>query len=198
MNCHAENRDRTLVDQCLAGSRHAWDEFYNRFCMLVAKAVRTKTRCSEADVQDLVQSVFLALYTSLQTYDRQYPLSKFVWVVSERVCIDEFRKSTAAKRDRVTVPLNPLDGDDEAAVTVASNRDTQEQQFADAEARHVLMDAFKRLGEKCREIIRLRYLQELSFKEIADILGTKEKTLAVQTGRCLKDLKGLYADRAIP
>lgn len=192
MNCDGDNPDLTLVRQCLSGSRPAWDEFYSRFRSLVAKAVRTKTRCKEHDVQDLVQSVFLALYTSLKTYEHQYPLSRFVWIVSERVCIDEFRKSTAAKRDKVTVPLNHHDGDDDAAVMVLSNVDTQEKQLADAEVKQMLMGAFKELGEKCRQLVRLRYLQELSFKEIAGLLGTKEKTLAVQAGRCLRELKALY------
>lgn len=192
MNCDVESRDHALVRQCLAGSRQAWDDFYNRFFMLVAKVVRTKTRCKESDVQDLVQSVFLALYTSLKTYERQYPLSKFVWVVSERVCIDEFRKSSSAKRAGATVPLNHHDGDDDETVMVRSKSPSQEQQLADAEVRQLLMNAFKLLGEKCRELIRLRYLQELSFPEISTLLGVKEKTLAVQAGRCLQDLKDHY------
>jgi RNA polymerase sigma factor (sigma-70 family) len=192
MNCDGKNRDRALVQQCLSGSRQAWDEFYNRFCTLVSKAVRTKSHCKESDVQDLVQNVFLALYTSLKNYEYQYSLSRFVWMVSERVCIDEFRKSTAAKRDKKTVALNLHDGDDSEAVMVRSNLDTQEQQFAHAEVKQMLMAAFKRLGEKCRELIRYRYLRELSFKEIASLLGAKEKSLAVQTGRCLQELKVLY------
>ncbi len=199
MNCDGENQDRALVQQCLSGSRQAWDEFYNRFWLLVSKAVHTKTHCKDSDVQDLVQSVFLALYTSLKTYEYQYPLSRFVWIVSERVCIDEFRRRTAAKRDSVTVPLSLHDGDDDAAVMVPSHLDNQEQQLADAEVKQVLMAVFKRLGEKCRQLIRLRYLQELSFKEIAALLGTKEKTLAVQAGRCLQNLKDLYlkVDRGV-
>jgi len=192
MNCDGENQDRALVQQCLSGSRQAWDEFYNRFWLLVSKAVRTKVRCKESDVQDLVQSVFLALYTSLKTYDHQYSLSKFVWIVSERVCIDEFRKSTAAKRDGSTVHVDHHDGEDETAVMVSSNLDSQEQQLADAEMKQLLMTAFKLLGDKCRQLIRLRYLQELSFKEIASLLGAGEKSLAVQAGRCLQDLKDLY------
>jgi len=192
MSCNDETMDRALVQQCLSGSRQAWDEFYNRFCILVAKAVRTKSRCKQSDAQDLVQNVFLALYTSLKNYEYQYSLSRFVWMVSERVCIDEFRKSTAAKRDKVTVPLNHHDSDNNEAVMVRSNLHNQEQQVAEAEMKQMLMVAFKRLGEKCRELIRLRYLQELSFKEIADILRAKEKTLAVQAGRCLQDLKDLY------
>ena len=192
MDRDGENQDRVLVEQCLAGSRQAWNEFYNRYCMLAAKAVRTKTRCGESDVQDLVQSIFLALYTSLQAYDFHYPLSRFVWIVSERVCIDEFRKSTAAKRDKATVPLNHHDGEDDSGLMIPSNLDNQEQQLSDAEGKHMLTAAFKQLGDKCRQIIRLRYLQELSFKEIASLLGSKEKSLAVQAGRCLRDLKDLY------
>lgn len=191
MNYDGDNQDRALVQQCLSGSRQAWEEFYRRFWALVCKAVRTKSRCKESEVQDLVQSVFLALCTSLKTYEHQYPLSRFVWIVSERVCIDEFRKSTAAKRDKVTLPLNHHDGDDDA-VMVLSNEDTQERQLADAEVKQILMAAFRRLGEKCRELLRLRYLQERSFKEIADLVGAKEKTLAVQAGRCLRELKELY------
>jgi RNA polymerase sigma factor (sigma-70 family) len=192
MYCDPENRDRALVQQCLSGSREAWEEFYRHFFMLVSKAIRTKAHCKESDVQDLVQSAFLAVYTSLKTYDYQYPLSRFVWIVSERVCIDEFRKSRAAKRDGPTVPVDPHDGDDDEAIMIRSNLDDQEQQLADAEVKQILMTAFKRLGEKCRELIRLRYLQELSFKEIASLLGKKEKSLAVQAGRCLQDLKELY------
>jgi RNA polymerase sigma factor (sigma-70 family) len=192
MNCNGENKDRALVQQCLSGSRQAWDEFYNRFCILVAKAVRTKSRCKESDVQDLVQNVFLALYTSLKNYEYQYSLSRFVWMISERVCIDEFRKSTAAKRDKVTVPLNHHDGGDNEAVMVRSNLHNQEQQVAEAEMKQMLMTAFKRLGEKCRQLIRLRYLQELSFKEISGLLGEQEKSLAVQAGRCLQVLKDYY------
>jgi RNA polymerase sigma factor (sigma-70 family) len=192
MNCDVENQDRALVQQCLSGSREAWNEFYNRFWMLVSKAVRTKTRCKESDVQDLVQSVFLALCTSLKNYESRYPLSRFVWIVSERVCIDELRKSTAAKRGKATVPVNHHNGDDESAAIVLSSVDTQEQQLADAQVKQMLMAAFKRLGGKCQQLIRLRYLQELSFKEIASLLGVKEKTLAVQAGRCLRELKELY------
>jgi RNA polymerase sigma factor (sigma-70 family) len=192
MNCNGENRDRVLVQQCLSGSRQAWDEFYNRFWLLVSKAIRTKTRCKDSDLGDLVQSVFLALYTSLKTYDHQYPLSKFVWIISERVCIDEFRKSTAAKRAGSSVHLDHHNGDDDEAVMVRSNLDSQEQQLAEAEVKQILSTAFKRLGEKCQQLIRLRYLQELSFKEIERLLGEKEKSLAVRAGRCLKDLKELY------
>jgi hypothetical protein len=38
----------------------------------------------------------------------------------------------------------------------------------------------------------LRYIEELSFKEIVPVLAGNEKTLAVQAGRCLDKLKAIY------
>ncbi|MEW6530687.1 MAG: sigma-70 family RNA polymerase sigma factor [Thermodesulfobacteriota bacterium] len=185
-------RERLLVEECIAGSRAAWDEFYGRYLLLVRKVIYTHMRCGESDMQDMVQNVFLALLTSLPSYDHQYSLSKFVWVVGERVCIDEYRKSIASKRDGETVPVNHHDHGDEGATMVPSTFEPQEDRMAAAEMVELLRLAFKRLGHKCRELLKLRYLQELPFKEIVLLLGGKEKSLAVQAGRCLDELKAHY------
>jgi RNA polymerase sigma-70 factor (ECF subfamily) len=188
-----EIRDRFLVRQCLEGSKAAWDEFYDRYLLLVRKVIHSHLRCREPDMQDMVQNVFLALFTALRTYDHRYPLARFVWVVGERVCIDEYRKSVATKRFAETVSVNHHDHGDETAVVVPSDLDPPEDQVAGVELLGLLRSAFKRLGERCRELLRLRYLEELSFKEIGPLLDAKEKTLAVQAGRCLDELKDLYA-----
>jgi RNA polymerase sigma factor (sigma-70 family) len=185
-------QDRTLVQQCLAGSKAAWDGFYDRYLLLVRKVIVRHARCSEHDMQDLVQNIFLAIFTALKNYDHQYPLSRFVWVIGERVCIDEFRRSTATKRDGEHVPVNHHDHGDESATMVLSNIDMQDNQVAGAELLQLLRLAFRQLSDRCRELLRLRYIEELSFKEIIPLLGGKEKTLAVRAGRCLEELKTIY------
>ena len=187
-----EIRDRLLVRQCLEGSKAAWDEFYDRYLLLVRKVIHSHLRCREPDMQDMVQNVFLALFTALRTYDHRYPLSRFVWVVGERVCIDEYRKNVASKRDGEHVPVNHHDHGDEATTMVRSDLDPQEDQVSKAELVHLLRLAFRRLGDRCRELLRLRYIEELSFKEIVPLLGGKEKSLAVQAGRCMDELKTVY------
>jgi len=184
--------DRRLAEQCVAGSKAAWDDFYDRYVLLVRKVIHRHMRSSESDMQDMVQNIFLALFTALRTYDHQYPLSKFVWVVGERVCIDEYRKAIADKRDGEHMPVNHHDHGDEASTTVPSNLDMQEDQVVRAELLQLLRLAFRELGDRCRELLRLRYIEELSFKEIIPLLGGKEKTLAVQAGRCLQELKTVY------
>ncbi|MGO9117450.1 MAG: RNA polymerase sigma factor [Desulfomonilaceae bacterium] len=192
MEQDGEIRDRVLVGQCLEGSKAAWDEFYARYLPLVRKVIHSHLRRSESDVQDMTQNIFLALWTALRTYDHQYPLSRFVWVVGERVCIDEYRKTVAGKRDGEHVPVNHHDHGDVGATMVRSDLETQEDEVARSELVRLLRLAFGRLGDKCRELLRLRYIEELSFKEIVPLLGAKEKTLAVQAGRCIDDLKTIY------
>jgi RNA polymerase sigma factor (sigma-70 family) len=187
-----EIRDRQLVRQCLEQSRAAWDEFYDRYLLLVRKVIHSHLRCSESDMQDMVQNVFLALFTALRTYDHRYPLSRFVWVVGERVCIDEHRKAIASKRDGEQVPVDHHDHGDEATTMLRSDLDPPDDQLARAELVRLLRLAFRQLGDRCRELLRLRYIEELSFKEIVPFVGGKEKTLAVQAGRCLDELKNVY------
>ena len=49
--------------------------------------------------------------------------------------------------------------------------------------------ALKNLSSRCTQLITLRYLEELSFKEIGEIVGSSENTVTVQTRRCLDSLR---------
>ena len=192
MDPRPQKDDRTLVELCLAGSRMGWDELYKRFFPLVRKVARKHSGDRSIDLQDLVQDVFLSLYTSLSKYDSQYPLSRFVWTVAERVCIDRYRWQKTAKRNGETIPVDHHDGGAEGAAMVRANSDPPEDMVAKAETVELLKLVFRDLGRKCREVLRLRYLEELTFKDVSRILGVAEKTLAVQTGRCIDELRVKY------
>ena len=75
---------------------------------------------------------------------------------------------------------------------VRANSDPPEDMVAKAETVELLKLVFRDLGRKCREVLRLRYLEELTFKDVSRILGVAEKTLAVQTGRCIDELRVKY------
>ncbi|MFH1116161.1 MAG: sigma-70 family RNA polymerase sigma factor [Pseudomonadota bacterium] len=192
MDFRPKTDDRTLVEQCLAGSKTAWDELYERFLPLVRKVAWKYVGDQSGDMQDAVQDSFLSLYTSLGRFDTRYPLPRFVWTVAERVCIDRYRSRKTAKRNGETVPVDHHDGGAEGEAMVRSNSDAPEESLAKAEMVDLLRRAFRDLGEKCREILRLRYLEELPFKDVSRELGIAEKTLAVQTGRCIDELRAKY------
>lgn len=192
MNKRSENKDCLLVQECLRGSEEAWNEFYSRFIGLMRNVVRRRSNLSASDVQDIVQTAFLELTTALRNYDSQQSLHTFVCLVTERVLIDEYRKSKAAKRSADTESVEHHDSNLEGTTMVLSHLTPQDEEIEKAEAASVLRTAFQKLDEKCRELLTLRYYNECSFNEIAGKLNATENTVTVQTRRCLDKLRGIY------
>ncbi|MFH1113783.1 MAG: sigma-70 family RNA polymerase sigma factor [Pseudomonadota bacterium] len=186
--------DRDLAERCLGGSREAWDEFYARFTNLIRSVVRRYAKYRDADREELVQNVYLALVTALKTYDAQYPLSRFVCVVTERVCTDQYRMTHAAKRSGKKVPLDPYGESSEGAEVLASAMDDQETRLSRSQDKKFLSEALSELGEKCRELLKLRFYEEFPLTEIAQRWKVKANTLAVQTRRCLDQLRDRYQE----
>ena len=73
-----ENKDFTLVGQCLSGSEPAWMEFYSRFERLVRMVVRRRLHNSEDATEDVVHDVFITLLSALKNYNSSYSLQNFV------------------------------------------------------------------------------------------------------------------------
>jgi len=181
--------DQLLVRECLTGSETAWSEFYSRFIGLMRTVVRKHGTLSPQDVEDVTQSAFLSLTTALTRYDSQQSLPRFVSLITERVLIDEYRKGKAAKRDCETEALERSDCGEEAKIETSEDPELQDEQLERAELVSRLRNALKTIEEKCRELLTLRYLDERSFKEIAESLGSTENTVTVQTRRCLDALR---------
>jgi RNA polymerase sigma factor (sigma-70 family) len=192
MNEKRDNKDYLLVQECLRGSEEAWREFYSRFIGLMRSVVKRRMNLPSSDVQDIVQAAFLELTTALRNYDSEQALHTFVCLVTQRVLIDEYRKAKAAKRNADTESVEHHDSNQEGTTMVLSDLDPQDEEFEKAEAASHLRTALLKLDEKCRELITLRYYNELSFNEIAGVFNATENTVTVQTRRCLDKLRGIY------
>lgn len=183
-----------LVRRCLSGSEAAWNEFYNRYLGLVRSIVGRRHIASLRDDEDMVQSIFTSLIPALKNYDPAYSLSRFVCLVAERTCIQQYRLSGAAKRDAETQPVDHHDGGETGSRILQSTAPSPEQHLIQSDLRERLRVALRALGAACRELLKLRYFEELSYKEIAQRLGASENTLAVRAKRCLTELSAKFAD----
>jgi RNA polymerase sigma factor (sigma-70 family) len=184
-----ETRDHLLVRQCLSGSDSAWQDFYSRFIGLMRRVVSEKASLSPEDVDDVVQSAFLSLASGLEKYDFRQSLPRFVCLITERVMVDELRKRNAAKRGT----LNRIEQYDEASQAAIeetkSNTELQDEQMERAQLFLSVRESLNELDPRCREVLRLRYFNELSFSEIGASLGASENTVTVRTKRCLEKLR---------
>jgi len=186
-----KHQDADLVKRCLAGSEEAWQEFHSKYMGLVRHVVKKVIGRDNPEEEDVVQNVFLDLISALKRYDPAYQLPRYVCMISERKAISLLR--------RPNPPSNPLDHTDsreEGAVSIISHSPSQEEELSTRELIEVVRAGLRSLGEKCRELLRLRYYEDQPYKEIAKILGATENALMVRSKRCLDDLRVKYGRMA--
>jgi RNA polymerase sigma-70 factor, ECF subfamily len=182
------NRDEDvrLVRECLSGSQEAWRMFYGRFVGLMRAVARRKAGLSYEDADDAVQAAFLELVDALPAYDPAQSLPRFVGLVMERTLIDRHRKTKAAKRDAEVELTDSWETTADASLEPAPD---QEGLLEKAETAAEVRKAMDELEGGCKDLIAMRYIDELSFAEIAKKIGASENTATVKTRRCVDRLR---------
>lgn len=189
------NQDMELIHRCVNGSEEAWNELYNKYVSLVRSVVKRRLWFAPNDVEDLSQTVFASLIDSLGKYDGSVSLARFICVIAERACIQQYRKFTAAKRDAQTMNVESHDRTDEEAHVPKVEEDSPETLVEKSELAGMLKVSLRALDPDCRQLLKYRYYEELRFKEISVKMNASENTLTVRARRCLEALKGILHGR---
>ena len=123
---------------------------------------------STADAEDIYQEVFLRYFRKRPIFDSE--AHRKAWLL--RVTLNRTRSHLSSAWRRHTVPL-------EGQVT-----------FPEAESRQ-LDDALSQLRPSDRSLLHLFYFEELSVREIAQMLNRKESTIRTQLTRARSRLKAI-------
>ena len=151
---------------------------YGRLCNFVYRFVGSR------DVaEDIVQDVFVRLWQNREAFDIKDPLPYLYQSVRNRA-VSHRRQTVVRKRWREQT--ESVAQERRAASSAASEAEVGE--LADAVARAV--DA---LPERCRLVFTMSREQDLSYAEIARVLGISVKTVETQMGRALKSLRARLA-----
>ncbi len=189
------NQDMELIHRCVNGSEEAWKELYSKYVSLVRSVVKRRLWFAPNDVEDLSQTVFASLVDSLGNYDGSVSLARYICLIAERACIQQYRKFTAAKRDAQTVVVESHDRTDEEAHVPQMDEDSPEELLEKSELAGFLKVSLRALDPECRRLLKYRYYDELRFKEISIRMKASENTLTVRARRCLEALKGILHEQ---
>jgi RNA polymerase sigma factor (sigma-70 family) len=169
--------DLNLVERCLNGDEAAWEDLVRGHTRRVyGLCYRFTGKDSEA--QDLTQEVFLRVFRSLKSY-RSGEGAFATWLarLSRNLLIDHYRRT---RQDRSTDSLEAqLPMIEERAATSAR----PEGMLAGREASEALQSALQRLSPDLREAVILRDLQEMEYREIAEVLKVPEGTVKSRLNR---------------
>jgi RNA polymerase sigma-70 factor (ECF subfamily) len=176
--------DFTIVERCLSGDAAAWEELVRLHTRRVyGLCYRFTGRDSEA--QDLTQDVFLRVFRALGSF-RSTEGSFTTWLarLTRNLLIDHYRRTRNERvTDSIEEQLPRIEG-----VSAPKRADSA---VAGREASELLQAALGKLSPELRETIILRDLQEMEYREIAEVLAIPEGTVKSRLNRGRAELARL-------
>lgn len=168
--------DQQLVERCLGGEESAWEDLIKVHTRRVY-AICYRFTGNDHEAQDLTQEVFLRIFRSLKSY-RAGEGSFTVWMsrLARNLLIDHYRRSKLARATDSIENQLPL-----LAETKSGSR--ADRLLAGREASELLRNALQKLSPELREAVILRDLEELEYKEIAQVLDVPEGTVKSRLNR---------------
>ena len=165
-------------------------------------AVRMDRRLgARLDPSDVVQEVFADACQKLGNYLQERPLPFYPWLRQlawERLVKLHQRHIRAQKRSTTREQRYDMALSDESAMALANRLLTSgsspSRQAMRAELRHRVQAALAQLADRDREVLVMRYLEQLSTREIAAVLGIAEGAVKTRHLRALQRLRGLLGD----
>lgn len=170
-------RDLTWASQIRDGNRDAFSKlFYTYYAPLCDYASQY---VSEQElVEDIVQEVFIRIWELQEQWEPRISPRSYLYKSVYHQVINEFRKK------RFHLSLDEFHNEFVVPDTQNPFSLCQEQQLSSA-----FQKAVETLPRKRREIILLRLVHELSYKEISSILGISVSTVDTQIRRGLSTLR---------
>jgi RNA polymerase sigma-70 factor, ECF subfamily len=170
-----ESEDLRLVEGLRKGHERAYEELIRRFQQPVyVLALRLLADSSEA--ADVVQEVFLKVFRNIGSFRGQSSLKTWIYRITVNESHNARRWFFRHRRREVELDTNPDESRDWQESIADHNRSPYEE--AVNRQRHVMIEAaLERISPIFREAVVLRDIADLSYEEIAEVLGVSLGTV---------------------
>ncbi len=150
---------------------------------------------SPDDAQDLTQEVFIRVYKSMSSYHvEKGAFTTWLTTLTRNLLVDHFRKS---KQDRVTDSIDAGLREEDDSLSLGDRledpRPTPDDRLASKETQKMVQMALARISPDLREALILRDLQDMDYKEIAQVLRVPEGTVKSRINRGRMELARLLS-----
>ena len=171
----AEAEDFRLVESLRKGHERAYEELISRFQQPVyVLAIRLLGDVSEAS--DVVQEVFLKVFRNIGSFRGQSSLKTWIYRITVNESHNARRWFFRHRRREVELDTNPQESRNWTESIPDQNLSPYEE--AVNRQRHVMLEAaLERISPIFREAVVLRDIADLSYEEIAEVLGVSLGTV---------------------
>ena len=171
-----------LLQRAASGDESAWRVIIETYTPRVYGLIRAQSGSADL-AEEITQSTFCTMVAKIEGYTELGRFESWLFRIAMNRLRDEMRRRKRQARPVEEEVLQGLAG--------SARSSPPESQLEDQATGQSLRRAVEQLSEADRRIIHLRHSAELSFKQIADILGQPLGTVLARHHRALKKLRDL-------
>jgi RNA polymerase sigma-70 factor (ECF subfamily) len=164
--------DDAVIEACRQGDREAFQLLFETYKDKVFSIAVYSAGGDRAVADDVTQQIFLKLFTAIRQFRGDSEFTTWLYRLVVNACLDERR------RRKRWLPWSET-----ATTTIPHDKRPQEQQFDRLELSEALHAAIAELKPKFRLPILLKYIEGLSYEEIASVMGCSKGTVASRLNR---------------
>lgn len=180
-----DKTDYELIDEAINGNEAAYGIIMERYKNSLHGIIYRMVRNQE-ETQDLVQEAFIKAYNALESFNKQYSFSTWLFKIASNNCIDHLRKRRLHTTS-IDTPIETKDGS--ITQDIPDSSYNPETDVIRNEMINNIHNVIDQLPEKYREVINLRHKQDRSYDEIAIELELPIGTVKARIFRAREILK---------
>ncbi|HUU16507.1 MAG TPA: sigma-70 family RNA polymerase sigma factor [Sedimentisphaerales bacterium] len=183
-----ENTDKSLIEAHCRGDKTAFGELVRRYGDGVFGYLMKMSK-NRQEAEDLFQETFKRVHEKAHTF-RGSQFKNWLFTIATNITIDGMRRRRRMRVVSLNQRLDCTDQDSEELSDVALADDSYEpsQEAEKAEQAQQVRAAIESLPARQRATLVLAYYQQLSYPEVAKVLGCSLGTVKTQMYRALRTL----------
>jgi len=198
------NETEEILERIEAGDPIAFEELFQRHWRKLLKAIAfrmDRRLAGRADASDILQETYLEAYKRLPKYLEKKDMPFYAWLywIAREKVLEQHRRHLGAQKRTVRneVPLMPTDSSAKFVSGLIGRSPTPSQELAKAELAEQLSKALERLDSDDKDLILWRHFEQLSAREMAELLNITEAAANKRYLRALEHLKKILQELGI-
>lgn len=173
------DNEEKLIKRAQKGEGECFGQLYHHYSDQIYRYIFLKVS-NKQEAEDLTHDVFLSAWQNLESYrSKGYPFSSWLYNIAHNKVIDHYRTRK---------PHYSIEGLDENFIKTVN---TLDQRFDQKLGLEEIKKVLQRLSAEQQDVIVMRFIEDLSHREIAAALNKSEGAVRLIQHRAIQNLKEL-------
>jgi RNA polymerase sigma-70 factor (ECF subfamily) len=178
-------KEKEIINKVLGGDRNAFAVLVDAYQGRIFSFIRRLSGAGFSDCEDIAQETFVRAYKGLATYDSCRPLPPWLYTIARNL-VKNFFESRGNEFFLF---------DDTTGGRLQESKPGPESELTFKSEQEYLLKLVGKLPFNQRDAVILRYMEELSYGEIAEVLAISESAAKMRVARGIENLQRLIEER---